>query len=110
MSHSTTSSTLAAYVFCLHSKPPPPLTTNLRFDRITGNFTNAQLNLAGSGGYGPEDEVILLSVSLRNLPVLDTLGTVDPYLRISSRKGKGSWVQRRCVATFEVVYCGEMAG
>ncbi|KAI9004322.1 hypothetical protein DFJ74DRAFT_774268 [Hyaloraphidium curvatum] len=63
---------------------------------ITGGHTNAELNLAGSGGFTDEDDVILLSISLRNLPKLDIIGTIDPYLRISSKKsatGNG-WVQQ----------------
>jgi hypothetical protein len=62
---------------------------------ITGGYTNAELNLAGAGGFGPEDDVALISISLKNLPVLDTIGTIDPYLRISSKKPNAeSWVQQ----------------
>jgi hypothetical protein len=57
MSSSNTSSTLAA---------------------LKGGFTNAELNLAGAGGFTAEDDVLLISISLRNLPKLDLIGTIDP--------------------------------
>lgn len=62
---------------------------------LTGGYTNSQLNLAGAGGFTEEDDVTLLSVSLRNLPKLDIIGTIDPYLRISSKKpNSDSWIQQ----------------
>jgi hypothetical protein len=68
---------------------------NFQPTSLTGKFTNAELNLAGSGGFGPEDDVALISISLKNLPVLDTIGSIDPYLRISSKKPNAeSWVQQ----------------